>query len=423
MEEIILLAFLINAIKIVFLLGLLIFIHEGGHFLVAKLSRVKVNEFALGFGPTIWKKQGKETKYALRAIPLGGFVSMEGEDSISDDERAFGKASMPKRIAIVAAGATVNIVFGLIVYFFLTSYVGPVTTNEVESLIQDYGAEIAGIKENDKIIKINNKKIKNKEDINEILSLSDGKEVKIVIERKGKKIEYNVKPTEVKYKEVGIYLKDSNSTEIVAIEPESPAQLQGLEVNDIILYVEGQDVRNNSQKIINLINEDEDGKIEFIIKRKELEKQITVNAVEKNIYFLGVNLKKSPRTFFSRIDYGFNKTQNFAFSIVKNLKQLFTGKVSTDQLMGPVGISSVVSNTEGIKDYIYILALISLSLGVTNLLPFPPLDGGKIVLLIIEAIRRKSLPKNVENYIQMAGFIVLITLSIYITYNDTLRIF
>ena len=111
--------FLINALKIIFLLGFLIFIHEGGHFLIAKLCNVKVNEFAIGFGPTILKKQGKETKYALRAIPLGGFVSMEGEDEESNNERSFSNASIPKRIAIVAAGAIINIVFGLIVYFIL----------------------------------------------------------------------------------------------------------------------------------------------------------------------------------------------------------------------------------------------------------------------------------------------------------------
>ena len=415
--------FLINAIKIIFLLGLLVFIHEGGHFLVAKLCRVKVNEFALGFGPTIWKKQGKETKYALRAIPLGGFVSMEGEDSSSNHERAFGNASIPKRIAIVAAGATVNIVFGLIIYFCLSSYVGPTTSNEIASLVQGYGAEIAGIKENDKIIKINNKKIKNKQDINDALQNSNGNEVIVVVERNGEKIEYNIKPTEVTYKETGIYLKDENSTEIIAIEPESSAQTEGLEVNDLILYVEGQDVKNNAQKVIDVINSDEDGKMEFIVERKGVEKVLIINAEEKPVYYLGVNLKPAKKTFWSCISYGFDKTIEFAFSIVQNVKRLFSGKVSTDQLMGPVGISSVVSSTEGFKDYIYILALISLSLGVTNLLPFPPLDGGKIVLLIIEAVRRKTIPEKVENYIQMTGFVLLITLSIYITYNDVLRIF
>ena len=103
MEELILISFLINAIKVIFLLGLLVFIHEGGHFLVAKLCKIKVNEFAIGFGPTIWKKQGKVTKYAIRLIPLGGFVSMEGEEERSENEGSFSKASIPKRIAIVVA--------------------------------------------------------------------------------------------------------------------------------------------------------------------------------------------------------------------------------------------------------------------------------------------------------------------------------
>ena len=113
--------FIITAIKIIFVLGFLIFIHEGGHFLVAKLCKVRVNEFAIGFGPTIWKKQGKETKYALRLIPLGGFVSMEGEEEHSDKEGSFSKASVWKRIAIVSAGAIVNIIFAIIVFFILAS--------------------------------------------------------------------------------------------------------------------------------------------------------------------------------------------------------------------------------------------------------------------------------------------------------------
>ena len=106
-------SFIISAIKIIFLLGLLVIIHEAGHFTVAKLCKVRVNEFAIGFGPTIWKKQGKETKYALRLIPLGGFVNMEGEEEKSDEEGSFSKASLPKRMAIVMAGPLVNIVFAI----------------------------------------------------------------------------------------------------------------------------------------------------------------------------------------------------------------------------------------------------------------------------------------------------------------------
>ncbi len=114
-------AFLITAIKIIFLLGFLILIHETGHFLVAKACKVRVNEFAIGFGPTIWKKQGKQTLYALRLVPLGGFVSLEGEEEHSEEEGSFSNTSIPKRIAIVAAGGLTNIVFGLITFFILST--------------------------------------------------------------------------------------------------------------------------------------------------------------------------------------------------------------------------------------------------------------------------------------------------------------
>ena len=251
---------LINALKIIFLLGFLILIHEGGHCIVAKLCKVKVNEFAIGFGKVIWQKQGKETKYSLRMIPLGGFCSMEGEEEASDSEGSFSKASVWKRIAIVVAGAAVNIIFGIIVYFVLVSTVG--------------------------------------------LQFAD--------------------PT-----------KD---------------------------------------------------------------------------------------TFLNRIYYGSQRTGAFIGSIFESIKMLFTGGVKTDQMVGIVGISEVVVQTSKIVDYIYLLAVISVSLGVTNLLPIPALDGGKILILLIEIIRRKPMRVETESKIQLIGFSILIALSLFVTYNDILRI-
>ncbi|MCR5146959.1 MAG: site-2 protease family protein [Clostridia bacterium] len=239
--------FLISAIKIVFLLGFLVFIHECGHFFVAKLCKVKVNEFAIGFGPTILKKQGKVTKYALRLIPLGGFVSMEGEDERSQEEGSFSETSIIKRILIVMAGGLVNILFAILMFWILS------------------------------------------------------------------------------------------------------------------------------------------------------------------IIVLGF------KNSFINVAYFLKET-------VKSLVQLFTGKMSMDNMVGPVGISSVVSKTSGLFDFAYIMTLISLSLGITNLLPFPPLDGGKVVLLIIEAIRKKPLNQKIEVAIQSIGFIALITLSVFVTYNDILKL-
>ena len=251
---------LINALKIIFLLGFLILIHEGGHCIVAKLCKVKVNEFAIGFGKVIWQKQGKETKYSLRMIPLGGFCSMEGEEEASDSEGSFSKASVWKRIAIVVAGAAVNIIFGIIVYFVLVSTVG--------------------------------------------LQFAD--------------------PT-----------KD---------------------------------------------------------------------------------------TFLNRIYYGGQRTGAFIGSIFESIKMLFTGGVKTDQMVGIVGISEVIVQTSKLVDYIYLLSVISVSLGVTNLLPIPALDGGKILVLLIEIIRRKPMKVETEAKIQLIGFSILIALSLFVTYNDILRI-
>ena len=238
---------IINAVKIIFLLGFLVLIHESGHFFVAKICKVKVNEFAIGFGPTIWSKKGKVTKYALRLIPLGGFVSMEGEEERSTEEGSFSEASIPRRIAIVMAGGLVNIIFAIIVFWCLSAY--------------------------------------------------------------------------------------------------------------------------------------------FI-------------GIQNAFYNVGFFIK----------------------SMFESIVQIFTGKANIDQMMGPVGISSVVSKTTGFADFIYILSVISLSLGVTNLLPFPPLDGGKVVLLIIEGIRRKPFSQKFEIALQSVGFFILITLSIFVTYNDILRL-
>lgn len=243
------LSFILSAIKIIFLLGFLIFIHEGGHFLVAKLCKVKVNQFAIGFGPELISKQKGETKYALRAIPLGGFVSMEGEEESSEKEGAFNKASIPKRIAIVSAGAIVNIVFGLIIYFIIVA----------------------------------------------------------------------------------------------------------------IMY----------------------GNLQIACKA----------------------------------------TLGFSGALVESVKMLFSGQVGADDLTGPVGISELVSKTTGLKEYLYIMSVVSVSLGITNLLPIPALDGGKILLLLIEAIRRKPVSDKVQIQLQLLGFSILIALSIFVTYNDISRIF
>ena len=217
-------SFLLTVIKIVIILGLLVFIHEGGHFCVAKLCKIKVNEFAIGFGPTIWKKQGKETKYALRLIPLGGFVNMEGEEERSEKEGSFSKASIPKRIAVVAAGGLVNIIFAIIVYFTLMSFTGNNVSTVIDTVMENTVAETSGVQPGDKIVKINGKNIHYKTDLENALENYNGNDLEVVVERNGEKITYNILPVEEKYNYTGIAISTNlQATKIAGVYPNSPA--------------------------------------------------------------------------------------------------------------------------------------------------------------------------------------------------------
>lgn len=412
---------IISALKIIFLLGFLITIHEAGHLIVAKLCKVKVNEFAIGFGPTIWKKQGKETKYAIRLIPLGGFCSMEGEEERSENQGSFSKASIPRRMAIVVAGATVNIIFGLLVYFILMTSSSTYITNEINSVIDGYAAQEIELQQGDKIIKLNGKNIKNKYDLDKVMKKSNGEVLELIIQRNEENLTYNIKPTEVKSKSTGMYL-DENA-KILSVEKGSSAEKQGIKSNDKIIKVNNKEINNDVNKAIEIIKEKGQNTILLTIERSNEQINIELTPDTISSYYLGVNLKQAEDTFINHLVYGGIETKEFAISILDNIKMIFTGGVSVDQMMGPIGISEAVAKTNGIKEFVYMLALISLSLGVTNLLPIPALDGGKLLILLIEAIRRKPMKEKTEINIQLIGFSILIALSIYITYHDILRIF
>ena len=347
---------------------------------------------------------------------------MEGEDEKSEDNRSFSKASIPKRIAIVVAGALVNIIFATILYFTLVATSGTFISNEVESLIDGYAAKDAGIQAGDKIVKINDEEIKSKYDLDEVLESANGEELKVEIDRNGEILEYNIKPTEVKAKSTGIYLNDK--AKIVTLEKGSSAERQGVQTNDEIIKINGEDINGDTSKAVEIISQSKEAEtIELTLKRENGE--VTINLVPDTVssYYLGVNMKYAEDTFINRCINGGMQTREFLFSIVDSLRQLFTGQVGLDQMMGPVGISEAVAGTDGFREFFELMALISLSLGVTNLLPIPALDGGKLLILIIEAIRRKPLKQETEINIQLLGFSILIALSIYVCYNDILRIF
>ncbi len=346
---------------------------------------------------------------------------MEGEDEISEDDRAFSKASIPKRIAICVAGAIVNIIFAVVVYFIVIATSGVYISNVVDTTISGYAGKQAGIQSGDTIIEVDGKKVDNKYDLNDIMKKATGENLSVKIERDREILEFDIKPTEVKSKVTGMYLDDK--CQVIMVDKGSVSEKQGIKKNDVIKKINHEETNGDTNKIIEILKQEGIGSIVLTIQRGNEEINIEFTPEYISNYYLGVNMKMAPDTFFNRCYYGGMETKKFLFSIADNLKQLFTGHVGIDQMTGPIGIGEMILKTNGFREFIHLMALISISLGVTNLLPIPALDGGKILILIIEAIRKKPMKPENEINIQLLGFSLLIALSIYVSYNDILRIF
>ncbi len=346
---------------------------------------------------------------------------MEGEDERSEDERSFSKASIPKRIAICAAGAIVNILFAVVVYFIVMATSGVYISNVVESTISGYAAEQVGIQSGDIIIEVDGEKVNNKYDLDDIMENINGEEILVKVERDGETLEFQITPTEVQSKVTGMYLDED--CQVIMVEKGSSSEKYGIQANDVIIKVNNEEINGDVNKIKDALQEEGMESILLTVQRGNEEIEIELIPDYVSYYYLGVNMQMAPDTFLNRCYYGIIETKEFVLSIVDNIKQLFTGNVGIDQMTGPIGIGEMVSQTNGFKEFIYLMALISISLGVTNLLPIPALDGGKILILIIEAIRRKPMKQENEISIQLLGFSILIALSIYVSYNDILRLF
>ena len=301
--------------------------------------------------------------------------------------------------------------------------VGTNVSPVVDKLIAGYAAADSGICAEDEIIKINDKKINIKSDIDKILEDLNGEELKILLKRNGEEKEILITPSKIEYKLTGIYLKSKNSgdsTKVLTIQKGSIAEKNGIKANDIILKVNNMEVKNQDE-ITNLI-ELAVSDVKLTLKRGNDIIDITIVPEVKNKYLLGIEFKMAENNLANNIYYAVFETRDFVFSLFDNLKMLFTGNIGIDQMTGPVGISEAVASTKKIEDFVYLVSLISLSLGITNLLPFPALDGGKFVLLVIEAIRRKKFSEKFEINLQLIGFMILIILAVYVTYNDILRL-
>ncbi len=323
----------------------MIVIHEFGHFIAAKSLGVRVNEFSVGFGPAIFKKQGKETLYSLRAVPFGGFCAMEGEDEGSNDPKAFCNKSAWRRLVIIVAGAFFNLVFGLIIVMMILAPADRFITTTVDGF-HDVSVSSNSLKEGDKILKVGGRRVFSVNDLSYCLTNVSSDTLQMQVLRDGQKQDIDVQ---------------------FATE-----EMQG----------------------INFVTVD---------------------------FYLGTEEK----TVGSFLSQSFFRTLSYGRVVWFSLIDLLTGKYGISAMSGPVGVTAVLGEAArmGLRDLLPIIALITVNLGVFNLLPVPALDGGRAFFIFIEMIIRRKIPQKFESVVHAVGLILLLLLIAVITVKDIIGFF
>lgn len=435
----------------VLLFELIIFIHEFGHFITAKKSGIKVNEFSLGMGPKIFSFGKGETKYSLRIFPIGGFCAMEGEDEESPEPRAFNNAKVWKRMIVVIAGAVMNIILGFVLMFVVVVQQDAYSSTEVQSFPATSFSSCTGLRSGDVIKEVNGYGISTSMDFNYPISTAelktvDGSTLEIYKEDCGNNL-YNM----------AVSLVQDKNNKLSDEQVSKVNELLSKSTNEIVKARSKEDafsVYENYYKEINDVCGIKDYKVEKIVE-KETRKRYTADILVerngeekllKNVQFFTYTTKDNSdpqvsidfyvkpieKTFGSVISQTFKQTISTCKMIYASLGGLLTGKFGLKDMSGPIGIASAVTTVaseslssgfmSAVNSIIYVMMIITVNLGLFNMLPFPALDGGRFVFLIIEAIRGKSVPRKVEAIVNGIGMGLLILLMILITANDIFKL-
>lgn len=435
----------------VLLFELIIFIHEFGHFITAKKSGIKVNEFSLGMGPKIFSFGKGETKYSLRIFPIGGFCAMEGEDEESPEPRAFNNAKVWKRMIVIIAGAVMNIILGFVLMFVVVVQQDAYSSTEVQSFPATSFSSCTGLQSGDVIKEINGYGISTSMDFNYPISTAelktvDGSTLEIYKEDCGNNL-YNM----------AVSLVQDKNNKLSDEQVSKVNELLSKSTNEIVKAQSKEDafsVYENYYKKINDACGIKDYKVEKIVE-KETRKRYTADILVerngeekllKNVQFFTYTTKDNSdpqvsidfyvkpieKTFGSVISQTFKQTISTCKMIYASLGGLLTGKFGLKDMSGPIGIASAVTTVaseslssgfmSAVNSIIYVMMIITVNLGLFNMLPFPALDGGRFVFLIIEAIRGKSVPRKVEAIVNGIGMGLLILLMILITANDIFKL-
>ena len=420
-----------------FVLGVLVFVHELGHFLAARRLGVRVLTFSLGFGPKILKFQRGDTEYCVSIVPLGGYVKMAGETP--DDPRTgqpdeFMSKTKWERFQILIMGPVMNIVLAVVVMAVVLAQGAEVPVYQdqppvVGAVAPGSPAEDAGILRGDLIVDVAGRAVDTWEDLFIAVGPRPDRDVAVTLSRGGQTQSVTVRPVpETRYEIGSIGVMPDINPIVASVIAGEPAERAGLLAGDVVLAVNGERMVTRTQ-LVEAISRNGDREIELTIEREGRQQQVRATPEQRGDRgMLGVYVTEPTRSFtpgpFEAIQLSVERNIEFSGLIFRTLGGLFVGETSPRQLMGPVAIAQLSGESAeaGWIALFTLMASISLNLGLLNLLPIPVLDGGHILIMALEGVARRDFSMALKEKMLLAGFVLLMMLMVTVIYNDLTRV-
>lgn len=421
----------------ILIFSILVLFHELGHFLLAKKNGIVVQQFSLGMGPTLLSTQRGETQYCLKLLPLGGSCMMLGEDEDSEVPGSFNSASVWGRIAVIAAGPVFNFIMAFIFSVIIVAMIGYVPSRTAE-VPEDSPAYEAGLRRGDRITEFQGYSIDSGLDLNTWLALNELEDapIEMTVKRNGEKKLISYQPeTQEKYL-MGFNRADTQRLEVASLIKNMPLEKSGIQPGDVITEIDGTAIQNQDDYEAYIkANPLSETPLDITYEHNGKLKKATITPASYTQVSLGFhyNMGREKTSSWNVFYYAAVEVKYWIRTTIMSLGKLFTGQFGIRDLSGPVGVVDVIGDTyeaarpEGNvvlwASMLNIAVLLSANLGIMNLLPIPALDGGRLVFLLLEAVRRKPVNRQAEAMIHMAGFVLLMALMFVVMYHDIMKLF